>query len=174
VQIDTDPVFKTLKQGNKFVIGPGDLPQGRVYKVNCSMVDMKSGVYEKIVLITTCPVQVSNGVTLIDTVLLSTYAGAKAFYSPAKVTLGKMDDCAEGGGAQIVTYGSVDFTAGLDMYGSQIIAGKNVDFQSNADGMQGASIVAGGRIDATSNMNFGFCGSGMEASFLAQYFRLAG
>lgn len=172
--IDIDQDMKHLKQGNKYVIEPADLSGGRVYSVNCNKVDLKSGTYTGIVLIADCPVELSNGVTLIDTVLLTTYAGAKAFYAPAQITLGEKDSCASGGGAKLVTNGSVDLSAGVLMYGSQIVAGGNVEFSSNADGMEGASIVAGGRIDSTSNMNFAFCGSGVEHFFAADYFRLAG
>ena len=172
--IDIDQDMKHLKQGNKHVIEPANLSAGRVYSVNCQKVDLKSGTYTGIVLIADCPVELSNGVTLIDAVLLTTYAGAKAFYSPAQVTLGEKDSCTAGGGAKLVTNGSVDLSAGVLMYGSQIIAGGNVEFSSNADGMEGAAIVAGGRIDSTSNMNFAFCGAGVEHFFAADYFRLAG
>ncbi|MEO9826217.1 MAG: pilus assembly protein TadG-related protein [Paracoccaceae bacterium] len=166
--------MRDLKQGNKYVIEPADLQSGRVYNVECNKVDLKSGTYVGLVLITDCQVELSNGVVLEDTVLISSYSGAKAFYSPANIVLGVNDSCSEGGGAKLVTNGSIDFSAGVEIYGSQIIAGGNVEFSSNADGLQGASIVAGGRIDSTSNMNFAFCGDGIEHFFLADYFRLAG
>jgi Flp pilus assembly protein TadG len=162
-----------LRQGNKHVIKPTDLSAGNIYLLSCSKVDLKAGLYSRIVLIANCPIELSNGVVLQDAVLLTTDTGSKSVYSPAKIVLGTNDACAPGGGAQIVTKGGVNFAAGLEMYGSQIIAGGNVEFSSNANGLQGASIVAGGRIDSTSNMNFAFCGSGMEHSFLAEYFRLA-
>ena len=44
---------------------------------------------------------------------------------------------------------------------------------ANANGIDGASIISRGMIDGTSNMNMGFCGSGMEDSFSANYYRLA-
>ena len=172
--IDIHVDMSHLKQGNKYVIEPADLQSGRVYNVECNKVDLKTGTFEGIVLIADCPVELSNGVVLEDTVLITTYAGSKAFYSPANIVLGKNDSCGSGGGAKLVTNGSVDLSAGVEIYGSQIIAGGNVEFSSNADGLQGASIVAGGRIDSTSNMNFAFCGSGVEHFFLADYFRLAG
>ena len=173
IDINTD--MKHLKQGNKWVIEETDLTAGRVYTIsNCNKVDIKSGTFEGIVLIADCQVEISNGVHLIDTVLLTTYDGSKAFYSPAQVTLGKKDTCASGGGAKLVTNGDVDLSAGVLMYGSQIVAGGNVEFSSNADGMEGASIISGGRIDSTSNMNFAFCGTGVEHFFNADYFRLAG
>lgn len=174
IQIDVD--MPSLKQGNKYVIEPNDLQKGRVYKVTCDKLDLVnkgSGVFDGIVLIADCPIEISGGLVFTDTVILTTYAGAGALKSPANIVLGDNDGCASGGGAQFLTKGDVDFSAGVALYGSQIIAGGDVKFTSNADGLQGASIVAGGRIDSTSNMNFAFCGSGMEHSFLAEYFRLA-
>lgn len=123
-------------------------------------------------LIADCPIEISGGLQFIDAVILTTYAGSNAFKSPANIILGKDDSCSEGGGAQFITKGDVDFLAGMQLFGSQIIAGGDVEFTSNADGLQGASIVSGSRIDSTSNMNFAFCGSGMGHSFLAEYFRL--
>ena len=86
--------------------------------------------------------------------------------------MGVDDDCGTGGGAQIVTWGGVRVAANLEMYGSQIIAAGPIDFAANAGGIQGASLVSGATIDGTSNMSFGFCGTGMEDTFQAEYFRM--
>ena len=59
----------------------------------------------------------------------------------------------DGGGAQIITWGGFDVAAGLEMYGSQIIAAGPIAFAANADGIQGASMVSGETIDGTSNMS---------------------
>ena len=171
VNINID--LPSLLQGNKYVIQPSDLQKGRIYTVNCNKVDFKAGTYDEVVFIADCPIELSGGVVLTDAVVLTTYNGSNSVRSPAGIVLGENDDCAAGGGAQLITKGDVDFSAGIEIYGSQIIAGGDVEFTSNADGLDGASIVAGGRIDSTSNMNFSFCGSGMEHSFLAEYFRLA-
>ena len=70
--------------------------------------------------------------------------------------------------------GGVNFPANLSVYGSQIIAQLKIDFEANANGVEGVSMVAGGEIDSTSNMNMGFCnGAGMEHTFQAEYFRMA-
>ena len=69
--------------------------------------------------------------------------------------------------------GSVNFPANLSIYGSQIIALGDIDFEANANGVEGVSMVAGGQIDSTSNMAMGFCnGSGLENRFEAEYFRV--
>jgi hypothetical protein len=58
------------------------------------------------------------------------------------------------------------------MFGGQILAKQNITFTANANGIQGAAMVAGGTISGTSNMSMGFCGSGMEHNFHAAYFKL--
>jgi len=73
---------------------------------------------------------------------------------------------------QLVTRGGMNFPADLHMFGSQLLARLNIEFAANANGIQGASMVAGGRIDGTSNMNMSYCGSGMEDNYTADYFRL--
>lgn len=67
----------------------------------------------------------------------------------------------------------MSFASGLMVFGSQLIASGDIDFAANANGIMGASMIAGGRIDGTSNMDMGFCGSGMENNYEANYFRLA-
>lgn len=158
----------------KNTIDPSDVPAGHVYSVNCnSKFTFNSGIYDKIVLIANCPLQFKNGAEFHDSVIITTDTSNKSMYAPNNLTLGRSDDCADGGGAQMVTYGGFEVASSLEMHGSQIIAAKNVEFSANADGIRGASIVAGGRIDGTSNMNFAFCGEGMGHTFMAEYFRLA-
>jgi len=55
----------------------------------------------------------------------------------------------------------------------QILAAGDVEFAAGADGVEGASIVSGASVDVTSNNSMGFCGSGMDSAFQAEYFRLA-
>jgi hypothetical protein len=56
-----------------------------------------------------------------------------------------------------------------------MLAAGDVSFTSEANGIEGASIVAGGRIDGTTGSVMGFCnGDGMESNFEAWYFKLAG
>src|SRR5690606_6580204 len=133
-----------------------------------------SGVYEGIVVIADCAMVFKNGAEFRDAVIVTRATNAKAMSAPNNLVLGAKDNCAEGGGAILVSYGGVEVASSLEMHGSQIIAAGDVTFAANADGIRGASIVAGGRIDGTSNMNFAFCGSGMAHIFMAEYFRLAG
>ena len=106
--------------------------------------------------------------------IVSTNTAVAAIDGASGVVLGRDDNCAPGGGVQIVTMGGVNFPAQLHVYGSQIIAMGNIDFEANANGIHGVSMVAGGEIDSTSNMDMGFCnGAGLENRFEAEYFRMA-
>ena len=128
----------------------------------------------KIVLITDCQIKFTAGAALEDVMILNFNGSATSFSAPSGLRLGLDDGCDEDGGAQLVTWGGVDVAAGLEMYGSQIIAAGDIEFAANADGIQGAAMVAGGRIDGTSNMTFGYCGTGMDDNFDALSFRMRG
>jgi len=107
-------------------------------------------------------------------VIVNESTSAKSFNAASGIQIGRDDNCAEGGGAQLVTRGGIDIPAQLKMFGGQMIAAQDVAFTAEADGIQGASIISGGRIDGTANSVMGFCaGEGMEDNFEAEYFRLA-
>jgi hypothetical protein len=166
-------VYPTLK--NKMTVG--DFTANRVNIITCGTqgVTLETGTYANMVIIGRgCNFTLQNGVRLEDMTLISTSTDDRSIYSPQGLVLGRDDDCAEGGGAEIVTWGGVRVAAAMEMYGSQILAHGPVYFQANADGMQGASIVSGSWIDANSNTSFAFCGTGMSNAFQAEYFRLRG
>lgn len=153
----------------KATVDPSSLMKGRVNTADCSNeLTLDGGVYEEMVIISECDVKIANNVQLIDVVLIS-----KGNVGGSHIILGADDNCAPGGGAQLLSYGDIKFSSKIEMYGSQMIAANDIDFEASGDGMAGASVVAGGNIDSTSNLNFAFCGTGMEHSFLAEYFRLA-
>lgn len=160
----------------KSVDGSQFLP-GQAYVVTCnggaSMFIKDGGVIRDTTVVTNCPVKFGQGATLENTVLATTNTSSKSVSAPSSLQIGRNDDCAPGGGAQVLTLGGVDIAADMRMYGGQIIAKGDVAFAANADGIAGASIIAGGTISGTSNMTMGFCGDGMEDSFRAEYFRLA-
>jgi hypothetical protein len=159
----------------KTVDGSQFIP-GRAYLVTCtggsSMHIKDGGAIRDVTVVTNCPVRFGQGALLENTVLATTNTGSKSISSPSSLQIGRNDNCAPGGGAQILTLGGVDIAADMRMYGGQIIAQGDVNFSANANGIAGASIIAGGSISGTSNMTMGFCGDGMENSFRAAYFRL--
>ena len=152
------------------------LVAGRLYRYNCNggkrMTIDKDVTMSKVVLITNCEIKFNEGVALEDAIVATTDTGAKSMNSPGGLRLGKDDGCAEGNSAQLVTMGSVDVAADLRLYGAQIIARDDIQFAANANGIQGAALVAGGEISGTSNMEMRYCGSGMEDNFEADYFRM--
>ena len=153
-----------------------DFLEGRVHRVNCSNHDISIAggtTLRHVVMITDCDVKFGSGVTLENAVIMSRSTNDKSIYSASALQIGRNDNCAEGGGAQIITYGGMDVPSDLRFFGGQVIARGSVDFSANSGGIQGASIIAGGTISGTSNMTMGFCGSGMEDNFALPYFRLA-
>jgi len=158
-------------------ITQGALIAGRIYKVDCQgatlNIDGSSVPIQKVVIITTCPVKFANGSKIMDAVILTSDTTANSITAPQGLQIGLNDNCAAGGGAQIVTMGGVSVASKLSMFGGQILAMKDVSFAANADGLQGASIVTRGKLNGTSNSKMGFCLSGMEQNFETDYYRMA-
>ena len=157
---------------------PEDFTEGRIHLVTCGNpgLQLENGLYQNVIIIANCKISFVGG-QFENAIVVSTSTHADAMKSSSAnggVRLGAVDNCDEGGGTIFLSHGGVDFSAGMEMHGSQIIAAKGVQFAANADGIRGASIVSGGRIDGTSNMEFAFCGGGMGHVFQAEYFRLAG
>ena len=153
-----------------------DFVPGRIHRASCGgsgTLTLPGETLAKVVIVTDCDVKFSNGAALEDSVVATTSTSARSVTAPNGLRLGAADDCAEGGGAQILTLGGVDVASGIEFHGGQIIAAADIEFTANADGIEGASLIAGGGISGTSNMTMGFCGSGMEANFELNYFRLA-
>jgi len=151
-----------------------DIKPGHVHVMTCGGGGINFGKYtmSNVVIVTDCNVSF-NDTALEDAVVITTNTSFKSVTGSANFRLGRQDDCLPGGGAQILTLGGMDFASGVALFGSQMIAMGDIKFAANADGIKGASMVAGGRIDGTSNMRMAFCGSGMENNFEAEYFRLA-
>jgi hypothetical protein len=149
--------------------------EGRIHTYSCAggKLTIEAGsVLRNVILVTDCEVDFGNGVVLEDVVIATTNTSATSFTATSGLRVGRDDGCAQGGGAQLVTKGGMRFPAKLSLFGGQLLAAGDIDFAAEAYGVEGASMVAGGRIDGTSNTAMAFCGSGMESSFQAQYFRL--
>jgi hypothetical protein len=157
-----------------------DLVQGRVHIMTCindgkQITLSNSLALHEMVIVTNCKMKFDNSVSIQDAIIATTHNSARSFNSSQGFTIGRDDNCAEGGGAQLLTMGGVSFPSGMEAYGGQIIAMGDIEFTANAYGIEGISLVAGGVISGTSNMEMGFCyGAGMEDNFEADYFRLAG
>ncbi|HQU66696.1 MAG TPA: pilus assembly protein TadG-related protein [Albidovulum sp.] len=154
-----------------------NLTQGRIHIVYCGSTLKPSGAFAKVAIVTSAPVQFSSGTSFEDAVIATSSTDAQSFKGPSgqnnKITFGANDGCTEGGGVQLVTLGGAKFAAGLNMYGSQILAAQTINFAANADGVEGVSLVSADTVSGTSNMKMGYCGKGMDANFEVDYYRLA-
>lgn len=154
-----------------------DLTSGRLHTYSCSggaALTIKNGtVVKDVVLISDCKTKFESGVVLENSIIATTNTSDQSMTASSGLVIGKDDDCASGGGVQLVTMGSISFPSGIQVFGSQLLAMEDISFSANADGIQGAAFVAGGEISGTSNMSMGFCSTGMEDNFQADYFRLA-
>ncbi len=188
-----DPIINGLAQGDasympsyvhtsapkvypKSLIQDGSMAPGVAYTASCngnSSLKIASGTtLKQVVLITDCKLQFGANVTLEDVVIASSNSDPRAITGAANVQLGRNDNCAPGGGVQILTDGGMDFPAKLSIYGSQMVAKGDISFAANANGVQGASLVSGDTISGTSNMTMAFCGQGMEQNYQASYFKM--
>lgn len=152
------------------------LTSGRLHVMTCTGAGTanvpQNTVIKNIVMVTNCDIKFGQGVVLEDVVIATTSTSARSLSAASDMQVGRNDNCAPGGGAQLVTMGGMSFPSGLKVYNGQLLAVGDIEFAANANGIKGASFVAGGTISGTSNMGMGFCGTGMEDNFHANYFRL--
>ncbi len=152
---------------------------GHVYRIDCHSPSQKATIHagtllKELVIWTDCELKFGQGVELNDVIIVNDSTSSTSFNAASGVQIGKDDSCATGGGAQLVTRGGIEIPAQLEMHGGQMLAAGDISFTAEADGIQGASIIAGGQIDGTAGSVMGFCnGAGMEDNFEAEYFRLA-
>jgi Flp pilus assembly protein TadG len=176
---DTDSTAGKGKGGNKKgkSFSPIDFEPNAVNRFGCDntgKTTLSAGTYSSFLLITDCEIQFAQGVQLQDVTIATTSTSQKSLTTPSDLYIGRDDDCAEGGGAALLTLGGFHAAAKLNVFGGQILAMGDIDFAANADGIEGASFVSGGRIDGTSNMEMGFCQNrGMENAYRMPYFRMA-
>ncbi|NNE87755.1 MAG: hypothetical protein HKN27_06730 [Silicimonas sp.] len=157
-----------------------DWVPGAVHELTCSSPSKKvnfgnpGDIFLKGVVVTNCIVQFAS-IELHDIIIINTNTDENSFKASSGLQVGRNDGCNNGGGAQLVTKGGMNFPADLQIYGGQLIAVKTISFAARPNGMEGVSIVSGDQIDGSSLIDVGFCGgAGMDNNFMAEYFRLAG
>ena len=169
----TSTTTNTVK---KSTISAADLQPNKINYWECSGggkgTISNNQIIKNLVIVSTCEIKFGSGVKIENAVIVTTNQSVKSFNSSSGFTLGLDDNCAAGGGSQLVTLGGMNFAANLEIYGSQMLAIGNIEFAARADGVEGAAMVSAGVISGTSNMDMAFCGSGMENNFRAEYFRL--
>lgn len=168
-----------IKATGATALDPTEFKAGRIHVVDCkndnSHKQLGAGfTLKNMVLITDCRLQINSDAVIEDAVIITTNTDDKSLYASSGIVIGRDDNCAAGGDVQMVTLGGVEFASGTSIFGSQIVAARDIALTANADGMEGVALVAGGKLDVTSNGAFGFCGgSGMNNNYAAAHFRLA-
>lgn len=125
-----------------------------------------------VVMITNCQISFGNGGALEDGLIATLHTGSSSISGSSDTRIGRVDDCAEGGGAQLVSLGGMNFASGVSIHGGQLIALKEIEFAANGDGLRGTSIISGDTVSGTSNMSMGLCGTGMGGNLSMDYFRM--
>lgn len=143
--------------------------------VNCSSTSMQLQIRQlltNMVMITNCQMNFGSGGALENGLIATLHTGAASIAGASDTRIGRIDDCAAGGGAQLITLGGMNFASGVSIHGGQLIALREIEFAANGDGLRGTSIISGDTVSGTSNMSMGLCGSGMEDNLSLDYFRM--
>lgn len=151
------------------------LAAGRVYNINCTggqAINIKNSVVNNVVITTNCKVSFSANSQVTNAIIATSNTSTTSMNGSAETKIGADDNCAPGGGAQLITAGSMHFSAKLNLFGSQVIVAGNVTIAAQAGGIQGASIQSGGDIKLTSNSSFGLCTGNVDQVLFQDYYRL--
>ena len=156
-----------------------DLPEGHIYLIDCKgnsglTIDASAAPLREVVIVSPCEITFASGSVIEESRIISASTDVRSMTSPSGFQLGRFDPCLPGGGAQLITRGGMDFASNLQVYGSQLIAKKDITFAAQANGIMGASFISGGKIDSTSLIEMGLCEGGMDDAIQIQYFRMAG
>ena len=176
--LDNHIMVKTSLTSNNNNVTVAMVNPNRVNEFTCTKsngsITMEGDVFKNAVIITNCPVNMSSGTAFEDVTLITEDTSVKSITAPSGLRIGKDDNCADGGGAEIITYGGISQAAKVEIYNGQLLAVGPITFAASNEGIKGASIVSGSTIDATSGSKMAFCGKGMGSIFEAEYFRMAG
>ncbi len=129
-------------------------------------------VLSNMVMITNCQVSFRSGGALENGMIATLHTSASAITGSSDSRIGVVDNCAAGGGAQLIALGGMNFASGIAIHGGQLIALTEIAFAANGQGLRGTSIISGDTVSGTSNMSMGLCGSGMEDNLSLDYFRM--
>lgn len=143
--------------------------------VYCSSSSMQLQIRQlltDVVIITNCQISFGSGGALENGLIATTHTGASSITGSSDTRIGRADSCADGGGAQLISLGGMNFASGISINGGQLIALKEIAFAANGDGLHGTSIISGDTVSGTSNMRMGLCGTGMGGGLSLDYFRM--
>ncbi len=154
---------------NGGTITQGDLTFGAVHIANCdgggTVSIPNNTTLSNAVILTDCMISVGKGVALDNVILGTTSRSDVAVTSASSFQVGAGEDCTVDGNANVIALGGMRFAAKLSLTGGQLIAGRSIKFAAQGNVIMGASVLAGGNIDGTSNTQMGYCGAGMTHAF---------
>jgi hypothetical protein len=151
------------------------LRQNAVNYVNCPSTSMQLQIRQPLtdlVMITNCQISFGSGGALENGLIATLHTGAASISGSSDTRIGRVDNCAAGGGAQLISLGGMNFASGVAIHGGQLLALREIEFAANGEGLRGTSIISGDTVSGTSNMSMGLCGSGMEDILSLDYFRM--
>ncbi len=160
---------------NQMNFDASTLVSGNIYNVHCNGANplmLDNITLERMVIVTNCKVQLNSGVRLYDTTIATSNTSDLSFTGSEGVMLGRADDCAPGGGAQLLTLGGAFFAAKMQYHGSQIVAQTTVTMAAQVEGITGTSVQSGGEIKLTSESSFGTCLGVADEEYAADYYRI--
>ena len=141
-----------------------NLQQNRVNTVSCSgnqQVTVNRDLTNVVLASSGCRINFGNGITLVNSVIATTNATGGSV-TGSHVQFGADDNCAAGGGTQVISAGGVNISGDSEYYGSQIISGQNIHISAQNNGIEGSSFQAAGNIQETSLGAFGLCNGGAD------------
>ena len=179
IVVKTDAIVGVDPNGWKSDADAAVLQTGRIFLVFCGDDDgltiAKDVVLKDMVILTPCPLKFPTGAAIENSNIVTMSTSKNSIKATSGFRIGVNDNCAEGGGATVITFGGISALDNLQIYGGQIVALGDISFTSKA-AIEGVSIVSGGKITGTSDSHFRFCqdGIGIEHNIQMPYFRLAG
>jgi Flp pilus assembly protein TadG len=171
------PGADTIQAGRDLMDRNGNLAlrPNAVNYVSCSSTSTQLQIRQAltdVVLLTNCQISFGSGGALENGLIATLHTGASSISGSSDTRIGRVDNCAAGGGAQLISLGGMNFASGVAIHGGQLIALREISFAANGDGLRGTSIISGDTVSGTSNMEMGLCGSGMEGNLSLDYFRM--
>jgi hypothetical protein len=163
------------------------LEPGRVYHFKCpnSTTNMQINGVEihDVVIVADCTISFGSGAYVHDAYIASRAASKidggsdsvrelAAISAAANVQFGVADNCAPGGGVQLLSNSSMQTSSTTTINGVQMVAKNDIRLGSRDGGVNGISAHAGGNIFLSSNNLFGLCRGGADIPFPIWYYRL--
>jgi hypothetical protein len=137
-----------------------ELAEGRVNVVTgCTgseFIPIDSDV-ENTVVATDCKIHIGGSANIVNSVLATSKNTTHAVTTTSDFQLGLDDNCAVGGGSQIISAGRVTLGSGTSIYGSQIVADEDIRLGAIVGGIEGSSFQAGEDVVMNSDGAFAEC-----------------